>query len=206
MTVRQARQRYARGRMTSPSFPPKGTSPLRVGMGRPDTSSDQNTGERLLRKPSCIRRWQWGRFIKRLLFQLLFPIFFGVFNQAAREGDKAAFPAEHGMGKFRKRIPREHAGGVITNGPQLHGVCGGPEKSELLLRPERVIPGVQGPFFHFLPTVWAFHQKTHPSEKQERFASLDKRQSACKHSAVPLFLPPPCGTRPLNARRHGPTE
>ena len=65
-----------------------------------------------------------GRFIKRLLFQLLFPIFFGVFNQAAREGDKAAFPAEHGMGKFRKRIPREHAGGVITNGPQLHGVCG----------------------------------------------------------------------------------
>ena len=37
-----------------PSFPPRSKSPFLAGRGRPDTSSDQKTGERLLRKPSCI--------------------------------------------------------------------------------------------------------------------------------------------------------
>ena len=78
------------------------------------------------------------------------------------------------MGKFRERIPCKHAGGVIANGAQLHGVCGGPKESELLLRPERVIPGVQSSLFHFLSAVWAFHQNTHPFRKQKRLASFSR--------------------------------
>ena len=51
----QSRQRKALGRAISPvSLPPRRSSPGRVGMGRPETSSDQNTGLRLLRKPSSI--------------------------------------------------------------------------------------------------------------------------------------------------------
>ena len=78
------------------------------------------------------------------------------------------------MGKFRERIPCKHAGGVIANGAQLHGVCGGPKESELLLRPERVIPGVQSSLFHVLSAVWAFHQNTHPFRKQKRLASFSR--------------------------------
>ena len=40
--------------MISPSFPPKGTSLRQVGMGNPDTFSDQKTGERLLKYPCSI--------------------------------------------------------------------------------------------------------------------------------------------------------
>ena len=64
MTTPQSRQRKALGRAIRPvSLPPRRSSPGRVGMGRPETSSDQNTGLRLLRKPPSISFFFYGHSI-----------------------------------------------------------------------------------------------------------------------------------------------
>lgn len=58
-------------------------------------------------------------------------------------------------------------------------------------------PAVSQPASISSPQFGHFTRKHILSEKQKTLCLLSKRQSVPKHSAVPLFLPPPRGTRPL---------